>query len=122
MEDLWQQAEAQLLEFDAACREAGCPWFLLIAPSEIQVNPEVQASVLKKALYPAEAYDFETPMRRLQDIADRNGLQLASPLNALHDAHTAGMRQYIPNNPHWNVPGNRSIADFVADQIKTENR
>lgn len=122
LERLWKKAEAQLLDFDAACRMAGCPWLLLIAPSEIQVDPQVRARVLAQAPQTAEDYDFDLPSRRLLDFAAGNGLWAASPLDELRRAHEAGVRQYIPNNAHWNVPGNRTLADFVIDQLKTGNR
>jgi hypothetical protein len=122
LEHLWQQAEKQLLDFDAACRIAECSWLLLIAASEIQVDPQVRAAVLARAPYPAEAYDFDQPTRRLLDFAARHNIQAASPLETLRQAHNAGTRQYIPNNAHWNVPGNRTVAAFLADQIKTGNR
>ena len=48
-------------------------------------------------------------------------LDVHRALQNLRDAHNAGTRQYIPNNSHWNVPGNVTMADVLADYIKTGN-
>lgn len=108
---LWAEAERQLLEFDAVCRTAGVEWVLLAAPAEIQVDPVVRAAVLELA--PGE-YDFDAPQRRLAAFAAAHGIRLVDPLAALREAQAAtGIRQYIPNNGHWNVPGNALVAELL---------
>ncbi len=111
----WGQAERQVLEFEAACRQAGARCVLLIAPSEIQVDPVVQELTLKRAPLPAEAYDFAAPSRRLRAFAEARGIAYVDPLDALRAAQQrGGLRQYIPNNGHWSVPGNAVVAREVA--------
>lgn len=111
----WEQAERQVLEFDAACRRAGARCVLLIAPSEIQVDPVVQELTLRRAPLPAAAYDFAAPSRRLRAFAADHGLACVDPLEVLREAQQrSGLRQYIPNNGHWSVPGNAVVAREVA--------
>ncbi len=118
VEGWWAQAEAQLRDFDAACREIGADWLLIVAPAEIQVDPTVQAEVLAHAPLPTEAYDFEAPSRRLAEFAEGNGWAWLDPLGALQAAQdSSGIRQYIPNNGHWNVPGNAVMAGQVETAV-----
>ncbi|MDO9693112.1 MAG: hypothetical protein Q7W56_00115 [Candidatus Latescibacteria bacterium] len=115
----WEQAERQVLEFDAACRRAGARCVLLIAPSEIQVDPVVQELTLRRAPLPAAAYDFAGPSRRLRAFAAARGIACVDPLEALRAAQqSSGLRQYIPNNGHWSVPGNAVVAREVAASLR----
>jgi hypothetical protein len=119
LESWWEQAEAQLLDFDTACRAAGCRWVLLAAPAEIQVDPAVQKAVLQQAGAHRDDYDFTRPNRRLEHFALAHGLTFVDPTSELlAAAQETGTRQYIPNNGHWNVPGNRLIASILATHIK----
>ncbi len=116
----WEQAERQVLEFDAACRQAGARCVLLIAPSEIQVDPVVRELTLRRAPLPAAAYDFSAPTHRLRAFAAARGIACVDPLDALRLAQQqTGLRQYIPNNGHWSVPGNAVVAREVAAALGT---
>jgi hypothetical protein len=112
---LWEQAEKQLLEFEAACRACGAHGVLLIAPAEIQVDPIVRELTMRRAPLPAGAYDFDLPTRRLRDFSTAHGLSWIDLLPALKRAQAeSGLRQYVPNNGHWNVPGNAVVAGELA--------
>ncbi|MBU1675777.1 hypothetical protein KKA85_08360, partial [bacterium] len=102
---------------------AGADWLLLIAPAEVQVDPRTRAEILAHAPLPAAAYDFEAPSRRLAAFAVAHGIDYLDPLDELRAAHAAGgVRLYIPNNGHWNVPANGLMATLVASAIRTGNR
>ncbi len=119
VERWWSQAEQQLLDFDAACREVGTDWLLLIAPAEIQVDRTVQAEVLAHAPLFPDAYDFDAPSRRLAAFAAEQGWAALDPLAELRAAQqTSGVRHYIPNNGHWSVPGNALMAGLVASAVR----
>ncbi len=119
VEQWWDQAEQQLLEFDAACREAGTAWMLLVAPAEIQVDPQVRAEVLAHAPESAEAYDFEGPERRLAAFAAKHGIMTVDPLEALRSLQDRKQtRLYIPNNGHWNAVGNDAISGILAEKMR----
>jgi len=119
VEGWWELAEQQLQDFDAACREVGTDWLLIIAPAEIQVDRAVQAEVLAHAPLHAETYDFDAPSRRLVALAKAQGWAYLEPLSELRAAQTSsGIRHYIPNNGHWSVPGNALIASLVADAVR----
>ena len=123
VESWWALAERQLLDFDAACRDAGADWLLLIAPSEIQVDPRTREQVLAHAPLSPDAYDFDAPSRRLAAFAAAHGVAHLDPLDDLRAAQTAGgVRLYIPNNGHWSVPGNELMAHLVAERIRTGSR
>lgn len=121
VEAWWDLAEQQLLDFDAACRDAGADWLLLIAPSEIQVDPRTREQVLARAPLPPDAYNFEAPSRRLAAFAAAHGIDHLDPLDDLRAAQAAGgVRLYIPNNGHWSVPGNELMAKLVAARIRAD--
>ncbi|MBC8423070.1 hypothetical protein H8E07_03010 [bacterium] len=119
VEGWWDLAEQQLRDFDAACREVGTDWLLIIAPAEIQVDAGVQAEVLAHAPLAVENYDFGAPSRRLAAFAEAQGWAYIEPLAEFRAAQDErGIRHYIPNNGHWSVPGNGLMAGLVADVVR----
>lgn len=117
LQQLWEEAEGYLLEFDAACRQAGVPWILHVIPAEVQVDPRVRASVLRITDLSADAYDFDGPQRHLRAFAEAHGITLLDPLPALRAWHSPEARLYFPNDTHWNVRGNRMAGEMLGDFI-----
>ncbi len=113
---LWREAERQLDLFDAACRAAGAPWLLLVAPSEIQADPRLRDAVLARAGRPAGAFDFDLPQRRLAGWAASRGVPLVDPLAELRAARARG-RLYVPDNSHWNARGNALAGALLAGAL-----
>jgi hypothetical protein len=79
------------------------------------VDPIVRELTMRRAPLPAGAYDFDLPTRRLRDFSTAHGLSWIDLLPALKRAQAeSGLRQYVPNNGHWNVPGNAVVAGELA--------
>ncbi len=120
---LWREAERQLDRFADACRAAGAPWLLLVAPAEIQADPRLRDLVLASSDRPAGAFDFDLPQRRLAAWAGARGVPLVDPLAVLRATRGEG-RLYAPNNSHWNARGNavagRLLAAALASRLAGE--
>lgn len=110
----WEEIERCLVEFDTTCREAGIPWLLHVIPSEIQVDPQTRADVLRGLGLSPTAYGFDAPQLRLRAFADTHGISILDPLPELRARSHRGARLYIPNDTHWNSAGNRHAGEILG--------
>lgn len=117
LEDLWREAFGYLERIDAACREAGVPWLLVLIPAEEQIDPRVRQQVVAGLGLAPAAYDFEAPQRRLRDWADRRNVPALDLLPIMRAAHADTARLYVPNDTHWNRRGNAVAGAALADAI-----
>jgi len=115
--ELWQLLEAELTEFDAACRGADLPWMLLVVPEEIQVDRGLRLRALDKLDVKAEAYDFGRPQKLLAAFAADRGVPVLDPMPLLRDLQRQDSRLYIPENFHWNERGSLAAGSELAAAI-----
>jgi len=118
IDQLWQEAEKQLLQVEQTCRAAGIPWILVIVPTEVQVDESVRKQVLTNLELDEADYDFDLPQRRLLEFAEKSGIQVLNLLPELRAAHKPDTPLYIPNDTHWNEKGNELAGKLLADMIQ----
>lgn len=92
----------------------GVPVLTVILPDENQINPQLQATLIKNPL--GDRYDFEMPQSILRGLLDERGitwLDLLAPLKA-------DPRCLYMNDSHWTPAGHRFVAERIRDFIGSE--
>ena len=117
MAELWRLLEAELTEFDEACRRADLPWMLLVVPEEIQVDRGLRLRALDRLGAKAEDYDFDRPQKRLAAFAAGRDVPVLDPMPMLRDRQRPDARLYIPENFHWNERGSLAAGSELATAI-----
>jgi hypothetical protein len=117
LQRLWRDAETAVAAFDSTCKAAAVPWVLLLIPDEVQVDPDVQAAVLRSLHKSPDEYDFELPQRRLREFAAARGIAVLDLLPPLRAEHRPDARLYIPNDTHWNALGNRVAGRCLGEYL-----
>ena len=120
----WEQALADLTEFDTVCRTAQVPWLLLLIPAEVQVDDAVRGEVLRYLGQDNVRLDLDGPQQRLHAWAAEHGVPVLDPTEPLRRACAAGHHQYVSNNPHWNVAGSELVGGllgvWIAGQVNPD--
>jgi lysophospholipase L1-like esterase len=86
---------------------------VVIIPDELQVNPALQAKVLKALKVSSDAVDFTLPNRFLQEQLQAYHIQYLDLFDEFSSA-SLQMSLYRPNDAHWNIAGNKLAADLLA--------
>jgi hypothetical protein len=118
VEDLWQEAEEQLLEVHQACKQAGIPWVLVFIPTEVQVDEAVRKQVYAGLNQDEADYDFDLPQRRLLEFAQKSGIEVLDLLPEFRKAQDPDSVLYFPNDTHWNERGNQLAGRLLAERIQ----
>lgn len=116
-EDLWDLAIGYLEEVDAICTAEGVPWLLVLIPGEMQVDPDVRAQVLEGLAADPDAYDFESPQRRLLQWGEESRNTVLDLLPSLRREHLAQGRLFVPNDTHWNERGNAVAGEIIYHSL-----
>lgn len=106
-----------LVEMHAICRQKSIDFFVVLAPDEIQVNPELAALVMKRGYEPYKQYwDPEYPNRIILDHLRSKDIQV---LDLLPSFRETSLRRdlYIPRNTHWNIAGNKLAGDQITQWV-----
>lgn len=104
---------ALLLELSARGRESGVPVVFSLAPSMLQVIPELWESVAAKALEEGTRLDADLPNRELLAFAKDHDLAMLDLLPPLRAAQQGGESTYNRIEQHWTAAGNRVVAEAL---------
>ena len=110
-----------LIEMKEFCRQKQIDFFVVLAPDESQVNPELAALVMKRGYEPYKQYwDPEYPNRIILDHLRSKDIQVLDLLPSFRESGR-GQDLYIPRNTHWNIAGNElagnQIFKWVTEKI-----
>ena len=103
---------AELADSAAA---AGTGVLFVIAPSEIQLNTDLQASVLRCLGASSGSYDFTKPQRLLREYLDARKLPYIDLTPAFSRYSTT--QTYTLHDTHWSPFGNRVAAESIAASL-----
>lgn len=117
MRRLWDEALGYLDRIDAACRDAGVPWLLVLIPAEEQVDEAVLKQAIAGLGLDREAVAIDSPQRRLRDWADRRDVPCLDLLPVMRAAHADTARLYLPEDTHWNRRGNAVAGAALAEVL-----
>lgn len=91
---------------------------VVLAPSQLQVEPSVRAHHLERVGADAEDIDVDRPNRALRAWAEARGVPLLDLTEPLRARVAAGDGVYRPNDTHWNLAGNevagREVGRWLA--------
>lgn len=113
----WRLALEALVRVRRICRKRKIPLLVVLVPSEIQVDPSLQAEVRATIAGDAQIeWDFAQPNRVLSAALAEAGIARLD----LHDAFARAAktrRLYKPRDTHWNLAGNRLAARVIGDAL-----
>lgn len=93
---------------------------VVVIPDELQVNPALQAKVVKSLNVSPEEIDFTLPNNFLNEQFHASHIEHLDLLPAFSST-SAQVNLYRPNDTHWNIAGNKLAADllvsYLSDQI-----
>jgi len=112
------EAVGYLKQIKSVCHLRRIALVVVLIPDEVQVNPALQAEVLRvKALTDRpEYFDFALPNRRLRARLQEEGIQYVDLLDEFVAAGR-GTRLYKPKDTHWNIAGNRLAAAIIQREV-----
>ena len=110
--DTWSHVR----EINQICARLGIRFLVVVIPDELQVNDQLQQSVIDASRSPPESFDFGLPNKML--IAkfresDIDYIDLRDDFASISKT----MRLYKPNDPHWNIAGNRTASEIIAKHM-----
>lgn len=92
----------------------GIPVLTVILPDENQVNPQLQAALIKDPS--VDLYDFDMPQAILHGLLDTRGVTWLDLL----DSVKADSRCLYMNDTHYTPAGHRFVAERIRDFIESE--
>ncbi|MCB1877983.1 MAG: SGNH/GDSL hydrolase family protein [Chromatiales bacterium] len=106
-----------LIEMADMARDFGMDYLVVLAPDELQTNPQLWSElVAEKGLEPTD-YKFDGIDTRLTAALESKGIRVVDLLPSLRTAAKAGSL-YLPNDSHWNARGNQVAADNILAAIR----
>jgi hypothetical protein len=115
-EEAWKVTEALQVAMRDEVERAGAPFLLVNAPTKWEVYPDDWAELRKRNALPSAGWDLSGPSRKLNEIAQRNGLKYLDLRPALQSA-ASGPRLYYRTDIHWTPAGHAAAAEAIADAI-----
>ncbi|MGR9108783.1 MAG: alginate O-acetyltransferase AlgX-related protein [Gammaproteobacteria bacterium] len=99
----------------AAARQRN--FLLVLAPDELQVNPQLRAELLRRFELDPIDYDFAQPQKILLQFLHSEGIEV---LDLLPDFVDSGTKEtlYLKNDSHWNVAGNHLAARAIWTRME----
>ena len=100
---------------------APTPVAVAVLPDELQVNPELRASVLAALGLSEDDLDLERPARVTREGLEARGVAVIDLLPALVAAEREAPT-YAPRDSHWNARGNAIAARVIAAGLEASVR
>lgn len=114
---LFTTMEHLLLNIHNLGKEAGIPVLFALAPSLFQADPSAWSALCHEYDEDPSDYQANLPNQRLLAFAKREGVPMIDLLPDLQAAHRDGQSPYHHRDQHWNVWGNRIVADRLASEL-----
>jgi hypothetical protein len=106
-----------LRQIHGLCREHKINLGVVIIPDELQVNPQLQKEVMQGVQDATpEDWDFRLPNRMLTAELQQLGIRFVDLLEPF-ERKSQKMRLYKPLDSHWNIEGNTTAADVLAEFV-----
>ena len=102
----------KITEMAAECRRHDATLFIVLAPSEAQVNPDLRRRVAMAFGVSEQAYDPARPIRLIARLLSEQRIGFVDLLPVF--AGQDGVRLYNRLDPHWNRRGNAVAAQAIA--------
>lgn len=106
---------------EIAARAAPAPVAIAVLPSELQVNPQLRASVLSPLQLHEQDLDLDTPARETRARLAGRGITVIDLLPALSAAERDG-NTFATRDSHWNERGNEVAAEVLAETLEATVR
>jgi hypothetical protein len=104
-----------LKEIKKICDLKGIGFAVVVCPAELQVYPQLQNKVVREMHLRKDNFDFSLPNRMLGREFERLGVDYLDLLEPLVRVYAVRGRSFNkPNDPHWNIYGNRVAARLVG--------
>ena len=132
----WLNPRAQLREMNTLCKQAGCKFILVFAPTKAHVTIPLVADRLpagkvrsftaisyKKKLPPPDAFlsnllaRVDAKETVIQEWCRREGIPFIGVTGALRKGALAGRQVYYTYDQHWTPPGHEVVAQAVYDKL-----
>ena len=102
-------------------RAAPTPVAVAVLPTELQVNPQLRASVLSHLQLRERDLDLDIPARETRAHLEARGVAVIDLLPALAAAERDAST-YAPRDSHWNERGNEVAAEVLAGTLEAAVR
>ena len=110
--DTWSHVR----EINQICARLGVRFLVVVIPDELQVNDQLQQSVIDASRSPPESFDFGLPNKMLIAKFRESGIDFIDLRDDLASI-SKSMRLYKPNDSHWNIAGNRTASEIIAKHM-----
>ena len=107
---------SHVLEINQICARLGIRFLVVVIPDELQVNKQLQQSVIDASRLPPESFDFGLPNEMLIAKFRESGIDFIDFRDDLASI-SRSMRLYKPNDTHWNIAGNRTASEIIAKHM-----
>jgi len=107
-----------LIGIAEASERAGARLTVVLAPDEIQIDPDLQRAVA--AAYPEfdpHVMAYDQPNQLLTARLRDSGIDVLDLLEGFR-AESRQRRLYKPQDTHWNIAGNRLAAELIARHLE----
>jgi len=101
---------------EIVARSAPTPVVVAVLPTELQVNPQLRASVLSQLQLREQDLDLDLPARETSAHLEAGGVAVIDLLPPLAAAERDGST-YALRDSHWNERGNEVAADVLAETL-----
>lgn len=112
LEQAWSVVGALLAEFAKLAKSNGATPVLLTIPSKTEIHGDAPPG-----LKPTDEFDAALPRTRYAQLAQAVGFLVVDPSAALKAEAAKGERLYFSKDFHWNVAGNRVVADVLETEL-----
>ncbi len=106
---------------EIVARAVPTPVAVAVLPTELQVNPQLRASVLSQLQLREQDLDLDVPARATRAHLEARGVAVIDLLPALAAAERGG-NTYAPRDSHWNERGNEVAAEVLAESLEAAVR
>jgi hypothetical protein len=98
---------------------AGAKTLVVIIPTEVQMDVDLQEQVARAQRSTRDAFDFGLPNRVLAAELSNEGIPVLDLL-PVFEQEARQTRLYKPRDTHWNIAGNRLAASAIADFLREQ--
>jgi len=117
MDKPWQVTFALIAKLAAEVKGQGGRLVVAVAPSPVQVYPELWRERLGGRELGNKAVDPSTPNKRLEAWCRQRGIQFIDLLTPLQKAGRTTPYLYFPLNLHWTANGHQVVAEVLAQEL-----